>query len=179
MNKPNSPPQRKQIRLKGWNYATPWWYFVTVCTQDRKPLLGHIVDGEMVLNDAGKMVDKWWLKIHERFKTVELDFYQIMPNHLHGIIIVGARSPRPSLGSSDPDNGRGNPAPTLGQIVAYFKYQSTKQINALNGTPGKRLFQRNYYEHIIRNERSLFKIRWYIKNNPRTWERDRNNPKNW
>ncbi len=175
--KPLPFPQRKNLRLKHWDYSTPWWYFVTVCTQDRKCLFGNVVDVKMVLNDVGKMIERVLSKLSTKF-PVELDQTQIMPNHIHTIIIVGAGSPRPQNGVENPKNGRGNRAPTLGQIVAYFKYQSTKQINALNGTPGKRLFQRNYYEHIIRNERSLHELRTYIKDNPRKWDEDKNNPKN-
>jgi putative transposase len=134
------------------------------------------------------MVKQWWLKIPLRFKNVTLDQFQIMPNHFHGIIVindemchgqyVGVGFPDPN-GLSLNDHGRGNRAPTLGQMVAYFKYQSTKQINQLRKTPGQRLWQRNYYEHVIRTENDLNKIREYIKINPQIWGRDRNNPKNW
>jgi len=143
-------------------------------------MFGNIVDGKMKLNEYGKIAKKEWLKTSKLRKNVKLDIYQIMPNHIHGIIIiVGAGLSRPQSGSS---------RPTLGQIVAYFKYQSTKQINDIingseNPTPTgeyviKKTFQRNYYEHVIRNEQSLNEIREYIKNNPKNWETDRNNPKN-
>ena len=149
----------------------------------------------MVLNDVGRMINQWYLKIPEHFKNTTLDEYQIMPNHLHGIIVIGDKTtyrkqsvgvglPDPlsnvfsnqHIGRGNPMIGRGNPAPTLGQIVAYLKYQSTKQINILRKTSKQPIFQRNYYEHIIRNENDLNEIREYIKNNPQTWDRNRNNP---
>lgn len=180
----NNLPKRKSIRLKHYDYSLPGRYYVTICTQDRRCLFGEISGGEMILNDAGKIINRWWLEIQERFKNVALDQYQITPNHIHGVaVIVGVGLPNPR--GDGGRNGRGNPAPTrmerstLGQIIAYFKYQSTKQINALRGTPGKRLWQRNFYENIIRTKNDLRKIRKYIENNPQMWDRDRNNPQNW
>lgn len=191
-------PQRKSIRLPKWDYSQSGYYFITVCTHNRICLFGKIIDGKMVLDDIGEMIQKWLMKIPERFKNTTLDECQIMPNHLHIIIVIGDKTTHrkqsvgvgspdpllnvfsnPHIGRGNPVIGRGNPAPTLGQIVAYLKYQSTKQINILNKTPGQRLFQRNYYEHIIRNENDLNEIREYIKTNPQIWDRDRNNPKNW
>jgi len=169
-------PQRKSIRLKNYDYSSSGWYFVTICTQNRKCLFGNIVgvglsDPSMILNDVGKMVNQWWLKMQKRFKNVTLDEYKIMPNHVHGIIIT---------------DGRENRAPTLGQIVGFFKYQSTKQINNHSVGAGiippktiRKIWQRNYYEHIIRTGNDLNKIRQYIQDNPRMWDRDRNNPRNY
>lgn len=181
-------PKRKQIRLKGYDYSQNGCYFVTICTQNRQCIFGDIVNNKMVLNDIGKMIKNNWESLPKRF-PIELDEYQIMPNHLHSIIaIVGA-------GSSRPNNDAGSSRPTLGQIIAYFKYQSTKQINNIfqsnkmygRGIPAQsqtgaktaplqKIFQRNYYEHVIRNEIDSNKIREYIKLNPEMWERDRNNP---
>ena len=175
---------RGSIRLKDYNYAREGAYYVTVCVGDRKCLLGDMRNAEVILNGAGKMVLRDWKELPQRFPNIEMDEFIVMPNHLHGIINivsvdamnhVGAGSPRPN-----DDEGRGNRAPTLGQIVAYFKYQSTKSINARTGgviparTPYPKIWQRNYYEHIIRTETDLNKIREYIKTNPAMWERDRN-----
>ncbi len=106
--------------------------------------------------------------------NIELDAFVVMPNHVHGIInIVGAGSPRPHKNNNDDETkGRGNRAPTLGQIVAYFKYGTTKQINTIRNVPGDRLWQRNFYEHIIRTTSELARIREYIINNPAQWEED-------
>jgi len=179
-NRQNNAKQRKTIRLKGYDYSQPGFYYVTVCTQDRKCLLGKIIDRKMVLNEMGEIVKKWWLEIPKRFNGVKLDEYQLMPNHIHGIIIIWR---------DNRVNGRDNRAPTLGKIIAYFKYQSTKQINQYLVGAGlippsgfiptniiKKIFQRNYYEHIICNENELNNVRQYIIDNPNNWEKDENNP---
>ena len=121
-------PQRKSIRLKGWDYTNNGFYFVTICTQNHECFFGKIENGKMKLNDTGLMIDYWWQKIPNKFPGILLDKYQIMPNHIHMIInIVGAGSSRPINPSS-----RNN----LGQIIAYLKYQSTKQINDLIAKTG-------------------------------------------
>ena len=188
-------PQRKSVRLSEYDYSSSGWYFITICTQDHHELFGKIVDSKMILNEYGKIVGKVLLKLPQRYKNIKLDKYIIMPNHFHGIIVINndnmnnndiycrGRVSRPvNPNRIETPNGRGNPAPTmvtLGQIIAYFKYQSTKQINILFGSlPGTKLWQRNYYEHIIRNEKSLNKIRQYIIDNPPKWEIDKYNPKN-
>lgn len=184
--------QRKQIRLKKYDYSDAGWYFVTICTKDRQEYFGNIIDNKMNLNECGNIVKRYWLEIPEHFNNVELDEFQIMSNHIHGIVIirnsnkyVGAGFPRPFWSSR----------PILGQIIGYFKYQTTKLINNCimkgsddpinigsgNPTPTekrvklKQIFQRSFYDHIIRNEYSLNRIRQYIKNNLRNWEEDRNN----
>ncbi len=197
---PNQPlPQRKQLRLKHWDYATPWWYFVTICTQDRKCLFGDVVDGKMILNDAGKMVERVLSKLSTKF-PVELDQTQIMPNHIHTIIIVTGHLVRSSH-SATQNVGAGfiparsedeknttkraatRAAPTLGNTIGSFKSLTTNEYIRGVKNDGwesfnKRIWQRNYYEHIIRNERSLDELRIYIGDNPRKWDEDRNNPKN-
>ena len=141
-------------------------------------LFGDIIDDQMKLNKFGKIVKRYWIKVSEHFNNVELDDYVIMPNHIHGIIVI--RNQKPFVGAGFP-----RPLSTLGQIIGYFKYQSTKQINDLmlgsgNPTPtkntkSKQFFQRNYYEHIIRNEFDLIRIRQYIRDNPKNWDDDENN----
>jgi REP element-mobilizing transposase RayT len=148
--------------------------------------LGEIVNGEIRLNEVGQIVQSAWYKLTQRYPEVELGAYVLMPNHFHGIIIlhsdsVGARSSRPdeskTVGSSCPNNkGRENRAPTLGKIVAYFKYQTTTQINAIRNINIQKFWQRNYYEHVIRNEADLAEVREYILNNPARWNEDENNP---
>ena len=174
---------RKPNRLKKYDYSDTGWYFVTICTKDKHKYFGNVVDNKMVLNEFGKIVKQCWLEIPNHFNNIELDECIMMPNHIHGIIVirntnyvVGAGFPRPA-----------NPfCPTLGQIIGYFKYQSTKHINILtkgsgNPTPTKesnkikQIFQRSYYDHIIRNENNLNRIRQYIRDNPLNWNKDRNN----
>jgi len=170
--------QRKSIRLKHYDYSRDGFYYVTVCTRNREHVFGDVLDGQMVLNETGEIVEFWWKQLPVKYESAASDAYVIMPNHFHGIIqIVGAGSPRPNDTQNDADqlsghNGRGNRAPTLGNMVAYFKYGSTKQINQLRDTPGKSVWQRGYHEHIIRNESDLNKIREYIHNNPNRWGED-------
>ena len=173
--KPNRP-HRRATRLRGYDYSLPGAYFVTICVQDRKCLFGHIIDGQMQSNEIGKIVVKNWNHIPQHFSAVELDECVVMPNHIHGIITldtVGARSPRP------PALRKGAvSSPTLGQVVAYFKYQSTKYINQRHNTPGTCIWQRNYYDHVIRDDIGLQRVREYIRNNPTQWELDQLHPDN-
>ena len=174
--------RRNTNRIPQHNYAEPGYYFITICTENRRQLFGTIENDKIILNDIGNMVDVWWQKIFERYQNILIDEYIIMPNHIHGIINnVGAGFPRPKSFYGDNDinnkiNGHGNRAPTIGNIIAYFKYQSTKQINKIQNNPGIKVWQRNFYDHIIRNDKSLNKIREYIINNPATWNNDIENP---
>ena len=169
---------RRSIRLKGYDYAQPGAYFVTICTQHRACLFGAVVDGEMRLNELGRIVRDEWLKTAKLRPRVVLDEFVVMPNHVHGIIMV-----------VDDDGGRGTlqRAPTIERfgkstsdsiptIVRLFKSATTRRINQHRGTPGTLVWQRNYYEHIIRNEQTLNRIRRYIVENPLRWHLDRENP---
>jgi REP element-mobilizing transposase RayT len=126
------------------------------------------MDGEMRLNEIGKIVEKCWEEIPRHFMDVELDEYVIMPNHFHGIIILNEQC-RGEVTSP-------LQKPTLGKVIAYFKYQSTKLINEIHAAPGNRFWQRSYYEHIIRSDKELNNIREYIVNNPMQWNVDEENP---
>ena len=171
--------RRNNNRIPQHDYSKPGHYFVTICTQNRREMFGAIINNQMILNNTGCMVNSWWRKMFVKYKNISMNAYIVMPNHIHGIIhIVGAGSPRPCDDIACDGIGRGNRAPTIGHMVAYFKYQSTKQINKSRNTPGKQIWQRNYYDHIIRNDRSLYRTRQYIKTNPFTWEYDRENPNN-
>ncbi|MFH1245847.1 MAG: transposase, partial [Candidatus Omnitrophota bacterium] len=163
--------RRNTNRIPQYDYSTPGQYFLTICIEDRQQILGAVENDKMILNDTGKIADFSWREIINHFTGIELDQHIIMPNHIHGIIniIVGARSPRPNNDNNDTIIGRGNRAPTIGNIIAYFKYQTTKQINEFQNVPGRKIWQRNYYDHIIRNDKSLTRIREYIINNPATW----------
>jgi len=173
---------RRSLRLKEYDYSQSGAYFVTICTHERERLFGAIVDGKMALNDAGIMIDEEWQKLKARFPDIELDEYIIMPNHFHGIVtlnpkIVGAGSSCPDeIIKSSCDGGREDRAPTLGDIVGYFKYQTTKQINAARDVDIQKIWQRNYYERVIRNENELNEIRQYIVDNPAKWDTDEENP---
>ena len=163
-----------------YDYSSPNYYFVTICIKNRECLFGEIINNKIKLSEIGKIVKNHWYKLTDYCKNIKLDEFMVMPNHLHGIILIC--EPNNVLGKSC-RGGVTPPLPlsnkiTLGNIVAYYKYQSTKQINLLTNAPGQMVWQRNYYEHIIRNERELEKIRQYIISNSYNWEKDRNNPIN-
>ncbi|GBD27454.1 hypothetical protein HRbin30_02801 [bacterium HR30] len=185
-----SNPGRRSIRLKGYDYSQDGAYFVTIVTQDRACLFGQVVDGEMRLNELGTIVWATWHDLPRHYPNVDLDAFVVMPNHVHGIIVltpVGAGfKPAPTNAAGfkpAPTNATGfKPAPTAGRVhgltemVRAFKTFSARRINERRGTPGVRVWQRNYYEHIIRNDESLNRIREYIANNLLQWALDRENP---
>jgi putative transposase len=163
---------RKSARLPEYDYSQVGAYFVTVCVQDRQGLFGAILNGEMQLNPAGLMVQKWWKKLANNFHTVRTDFYVIMPNHFHGIVFI-SEPPGPSEG--------GHMGPPLQKIMQWFKTMSTNEyIHGVKEHGWKpfrgQLWQRSFYEHVIRNDESLNRIREYIKYNPERWDLDQENP---
>lgn len=183
MNKYNpNIHNRRSIRLKGYDYSGAGIYFITICCQNREYRFGDVLNGEMKLNDAGIMVENEWLKLPERFKNIRLHAYVVMPNHFHAILeIVGATlvvaQNRPNAQTGQP---QGLPLrnKTVGDMVGAF--QSIVTVKYIHGVKtlgwqpfdGK-LWQRNYYEHIIRNEQSYQTISEYIINNPAKWTDDK------
>ena len=162
---------RKLNRLEGYDYSKAGCYFVTVCVRSREELLGEIVDGEMVLNQTGEIVDTRWRWLSERYDYVESDEYVVMPNHFHGILII------------QPHWDRSRPVPTdalkiksLSELVGAFKTTSSKRIRE----HGLACFnwQRSFYDHVIRDDDDLNRIREYIQNNPLKWSLDEYNPTN-
>lgn len=201
-------PNRRSIRLPGYDYSQAGAYFVTICTQNRECLFGDIVNREMVLHSAGRMVETVWNELPKFYPHVSTDAFQIMPNHIHGIVVITRSDAVSSVGAGPRacpvvgqprENGRsrdvGQPrgvAPTaakstightlsLPDIVHRFKTMTTKRYadgvkqHGWPSFPGK-LWQRNYYEHIIRDENDMARIREYITNNPAQWDTDRENP---
>ena len=162
---------RRSIRLTGYDYSQAGAYFVTVVVRDRSCSFGSVVDGAVQLNDTGRLVrDSWeWLAV--RYPYVTLDEYVVMPNHLHGIIAM-----------TDPCRGGSRTAQTpvrrqpLGRMIGAFKTVSTKRLNLARRTPGRPIWQRNYYERVIRDDEELAGVREYIVNNPTQWELDKYNP---
>ena len=161
-------PKRRSIRLPDYDYSQNNAYFMTICTKDRLPTIDSgIIRG---------IIQKAWEKFPNHYPTVILDEFVIMPNHVHGIIII----------NNDNNEGirRGEVTSplrkkiTLGQIVAYFKYQSTKSINQIRRSIGVPFWQRNYYEHVIRNDDDLHRTRRYIRENLLKWDQDEENPDN-
>jgi putative transposase len=166
---------RRSIRLKGYNYASPGAYFVTICVQERECVLGDVVNGEMVLNDLGEVVGESWSWLAEQYPYVTLDEWVVMPNHLHGIIIMTDDAGRGASRRAPPSTVPTKRKP-LGQLVGAFKTVSTKRINQIHNTVGASFWQRGFYEHIVRSERGLDAIRQYVIDNPLKWESDRDNP---
>jgi putative transposase len=166
--------QRRSIRLQGYDYSQAGAYFITVCTQNREPLFGDIVNGAMHLNDAGKMVQQCWDDVPLHFPQVTLDAFVVMPNHIHGIVVivgdavVGVKNFSPLPVSPQHPHGTSK---TIGSIVRGLKIRVTKWMR--RNTPVHDVWQRNYWEHIVRNESELNRIREYISGNPQYWELDR------
>ena len=166
---------RKNIRLTGYDYSKEGIYFITICSRERENIFARIAVGdglassrtiEIELTEIGRIIENQWNEIPNQFESVSLDQFIIIPNHVHGIVIINHRADA-------------RPAPTLGDIVCAFKSKCTVEyLNHIKGnnlnTPGK-IWQRSYHDHIIRDEESLNKIRDYIRNNPLTWEEDKNN----
>ncbi|MFC1806889.1 transposase [Candidatus Omnitrophota bacterium] len=178
------PGNRRSIRLKDYDYTKEGAYYVTVCVNDRKCVFGDIHDGKMVLNYAGEMVQRVWNEIPKFYNGIDIDHFQIMPNHVHGIIMIVGAGPCacPENNKKSYNHGIGQPqgvAPTLSlsDVVHRFKTMTTKQycdgVKTNNWLPFDiRLWQRNFYEHVIRGESDLNRIREYIINNPANWEED-------
>lgn len=167
-------PNRKSIRLKEYDYSSNGAYFVTICTQNREILFGDILNSIMVLNNDGIIVRQHITLLSQRF-PIQIPIYQIMPNHLHlMIMIVGANhdSPEKRAVREPPLRKRS----LLSQIIGYLKMNITKSIHQNIKNHNMPIWQRNYFEHIIRNEKDLEKISEYIMSNPLLWGRDRNNP---
>ncbi len=222
---------RRSIRLKRYDYTQRGAYFVTICTHQRNCLFGEIVDGEIKLNTNGEIARGSWLSIPRHFKNVELDEFVIMPNHLHGIIIIessevagealanqdfsqlfsevagealanqdfsqsfsevvgealanqdfskqqnlSSQCFAPTVYTGETVKINGTKPQSLAAITQNYKSVSTRQINRMNKAKGNVIWQRNYYEHIIRNEEALNNILEYIVNNPINWVKDQENP---
>lgn len=181
-------PGRRTLRLPQFDYTQFGAYFITICIQNRLFLLGEINAGQMILSEAGEMVRRSWEMLPGRFSSLQLDYYVVMPNHFHGIVfindavkknrildVLGDRRIRPV------SRPQGTVPDSVGRMVQAFKSITT--LAYINGVRNQgwrpfsgKLWQRNYYEHIVRDEKALTKIREYIETNPLRWHLDRENP---
>ena len=179
---------RRSIRLQSYDYSQPGAYFVTICTREKECLLGQIQHGQVVLSGAGEIARAVWSKLPGRFPLVSLDEYVVMPNHVHGIFLVGAQFIAPvSSVASDSKEDMTDRVYTLGEIVRTYKATVTRLVRTrydvntdkggMNPAPTAWFgWQRNYYERVIRNESELSQVRQYIVDNPAKWDMDEENP---
>jgi len=157
---PNDPrPRRRSLRLPGYDYSQAGAYFITACTQNRVMLFGEVIDCDVRLSEMGTIVQQTWDDLPTHSHGIDLDAFIVMPNHVHGIIIL-----------ADPSERRH----AIPEIVRGFKTFSARGVNERAGKQGV-LWQRGYYEHVIRNEKALDRIRAYITNNPARWADDPEN----
>jgi len=173
---------RRSIRIKEYDYAQPGGYFVTIVTYQRNCIFGNIVNEEIQLNAFGKIADECWRAIPDHFPNVELGAYIVMPNHVHGIIVINDRadasaSARRGTIYRAPTEQFGKPIiGSIPTIIRTFKAAVTRRIGReLNATG---VWQRNYYEHVIRNHEDWDRIHRYIESNPSMWAEDDENPMN-
>lgn len=157
-------PQRKPLRFEGYDYSPAGMYFVTICTQNRRCRFGRVVEGVVQLNDCGRIVDEEWHRTSRLRSNVMPDAFVIMPNHLHAIVVIDY----PTFGYRQPDE----PCQRLDRVVAGFKAACTRRIHQIYGQSGVVLWQRSFYDQIIRSERHLQHLRTYIENNPGRWAFD-------
>ena len=202
---------RRSVRLKRYDYSKPGWYFITICTYKKDRIFGEIVNNRILLNDIGRLVKDEWIRTTQIRKNVSLDEFVIMPNHMHGIIVINETTGTVGAHCNVPLQNRDvsrthcsdagehpniigahcnvplqqtefqyeqfgkstkNSIPT---IIKLFKSATTRHINEYRRTPGVPVWQRNYYEHIIRDENELNTIRKYIIENPLNWLTDEEN----
>ncbi|MBK7104398.1 MAG: transposase [Ignavibacteriae bacterium] len=181
MEKYNNKLRINSNRLNNFDYTQPFWYFVTICTQHKKNVFGIVQNDKIELNNFGQITFKLWNEIPIHFNNAELDEFVIMPNHIHGIIILKdfcrdminhvSTMHKHKLTNNPCTNWMmmKNPNISLGKIIRYFKAKTTFQIHKLNR---EFKWQSNYYDHIIRNETDLYRIRKYISQNPLKWNLD-------
>jgi putative transposase len=163
---------RRSIRLSGYDYSQSGAYFITICVLNRQCLLGTIINNQIQLSPYGKIAETSWQWLSQAHDYIESDEWIIMPNHLHGIIFISAGC---RGGSRTAPTGERKIKP-LGRLIGAFKTISTKQINFVRKTSGVPFWQRNFYEHVIRDDHGLNRIREYITTNPLRWDLDRENP---
>jgi putative transposase len=157
-------PQRRHVRLRDYDYSQAGGYYVTICTANRRHLFGSITDAAMHPNAVGRVVEEEWLRLAERWKSVEIDAYVVMPNHFHGVLI---------LLDGDKQNAVGRvKRPSLSMLVNQFKSRVTKRVANLGATSTE-VWQRGFFDHVIRDERDLLEKRSYIENNPAKWQDDK------
>lgn len=172
----------ESARLEEWDYSNPWWYYVTINTKNHVHYFGKVRNGKVVLNEIGNCAKKIWEEIPKHFQNIELDYYVIMPNHLHGIIIINPVETRHGVSLQQHTNNNSDvktpymASLPLGDVIGKFKAAVTRWCNKNRNTNFS--WQSRFYDRIIRNERELYNIRKYIEQNPLKWELEKDNPEN-
>ena len=163
----NKLPKRKPTRLENFDYSEKGAYFITICTEHRrntlsvmKPTYNIVGEGSPLphLSQYGVITDSWIQKISGKYPKISVDCYVIMPNHIHLLL------------SANQNNGRGDPSPTIDSVVGWLKYHITAEINSLRGKAGEKVFQRSFYDHVVRNRNDYNEIYKYIEENPWRWK---------
>ncbi|MDQ7026287.1 MAG: transposase [Anaerolineae bacterium] len=166
----NKQHNRRSTRLPDYDYRSNGAYFITICVEQKQCLLGHVDNGDMILNNWGEIAKEEWLRSFEIRKEIKRDEYIIMPNHFHAIVWI--ERDEKVLSYTPTDNTLSRKPKSLSTLVSGFKGAVTRKINLMRDTPSEKFWQRNYYERIIRKNDDLHKIRYYIKTNPETWGKD-------
>lgn len=179
MRQDQSLPARRSVRLKHFDYSQPGIYFVTICTNERECLFGDVRDGSMHLNAIGRVASESWAQIPLHFPVLDLGPYVVMPNHLHGILVLYKRArhavPLQDLGAQT--EGFGKPVSgSLGTIVRSFKATVSKHVRAVGMFTRKPFWQRSFYERVIRTGDEFHHASRYIFENPQNWQADEDNP---
>ena len=160
----NKLPNRKHLRLTGFDYSSPGYYFVTICTLNKIEWFGEIFGASVILNAKGKIVEDCWFDLQKHYSNCELDYYVIMPDHFHGIVIITEQDIISRAGSEIYPNKNRNHG--LSEIIRAFKSFSARRINLVSESTGKFQWQKSFYDRVIRNEKELYRIRKYIQENP-------------
>lgn len=159
----NKLPNRKPTRLKEYNYSNHGYYFITICTKGNRRLFGEITDSRIILNQFGKIIEECWQDLPNHYPNCELDYYVIMADHFHGILVLDNRRERSKTLPYKKHYG-------LSEIIRGFKSFSARKINNILDSKERFHWQRSFYDRIIRNEKELYQIRKYITQNPMKWE---------
>jgi putative transposase len=167
---------REHVRLKGFDYRSNHAYFVTICTRDRECILGTVDVDVVRPTRRGLVVQDCWNNLRAHHPQIELDAFVVMPNHIHGIICIVGDDVAATPASPIPRRAKGPKSGSLSAIIGLYKSAVTRQVNRLRPGAGTGLWQPNFYEHVVRNDRALELIRDYILTNPARWHEDEHNP---
>jgi len=166
----NKLPNRKHLRLTGFDYSSTGYYFITICTMNKIEWFGEISGASVILNSKGKIVEDCWFDLRNHYPNCELDYYVIMPDHFHGIIIITEQDIVRDGSETHPNMNRNH---GLSEIIRSFKSFSARRINLISESASKFQWQKSFYDRVVRNEKELLRIRKYIQDNPLRKELER------